>query len=273
MHTYLFAWNPSRWDWEGLDQDILQINKRGYLDGDWSIGNRKNMPIGSRFFLIRLGPGEKGIIGSGVTTSEPYYGNAWEQSAGKSRRKSLYVNLRFDSLSKKPLIKWQELEGSPLSSFHWSIQAGGIHVPSKIAVPLERLWRQKTKKEPYRTSANSQCWLIKTTEGGPGYRDHWDDFQSEKVVAVGWQAIKHDPAQFETLEHYQSRIKSKYAASIIYKFAHDWQEGDTAIICTGFAANQRKDVYLYGIANIGKYYFEKSSSWWREVDPGNRAVV
>lgn len=268
MQTYLFAWNPSRWDWEDIDKEIQKISKRGYLDRGWSAGNRKNIPLGSRFFLIRLGSGEKGIIGSGVTTSEPYYDESWDQSRGSSGGKALYVNLRFDHLSKEPLIKWQELETTPLSAFHWSIQASGIHVSSKIASSLESLWRQKTKNKTSTVRANPQCWIIKTTEGGPGYPDHWDDFQSEKVVAVGWPAIKYDPAQFESFELYLRHLKSKYkwdtryGASTIYKFAHEWQAGDIAIICTGYAANQTKDVYLYGIAKIGRYYFDKSSSWW-----------
>ncbi|MCG2760251.1 MAG: DUF3883 domain-containing protein, partial [Candidatus Delongbacteria bacterium] len=227
------------------------------------------IPVGSRFFLIRLGSADKGIIGSGVTTSETYYDTSWEQSKARSRSKALYVGLRFDFLSKVPLIKLQELQVHPLSSFYWSIRASGIYMPSEIALSLENIWLRKTKIQSNSTHKNSQCWLIKTTEGGPGYRDHWADFMSEKVVAVGWTAIKYDPSQFEHLEQYQKQIKAKYkwdtsyASSTIFKFSHQWQENDIAIICTGYAPNQTKDVYINGIARIGKYFYDKKSKWWR----------
>ena len=67
MATYLFVWNPKRWhQWNDLDQEIEQVGMTGRADSTWSTGNRKNLPIGSRFFLIRLGTEPKGIMGSGV---------------------------------------------------------------------------------------------------------------------------------------------------------------------------------------------------------------
>jgi hypothetical protein len=124
------------------------------------------------------------------------------------------------------------------------------------------------KLRPLRPKRESNYWLIKTTEGGPGFTDHWADFLSEKVVAVGWPAIKNDPSQFDSIEQYRQHLKSKYrwdttfASSIIFKFAHEWQEGDIAIICTGYAPNQTKDVYVNGIALIRKYFYDKKSQWW-----------
>ena len=43
-----------------------------------------------------------------------------------------------------------------------------------------------------------QYWVIKTTEGGPGYTDHWEDFVAEHVVAVGWDNCE-DAAQVHQL--------------------------------------------------------------------------
>lgn len=156
---------------------------------------------------------------------------------------------------------------SPISHF---VVIEGPCVMSKINIEPKRfspLRQQGPRSMPFRKK--SHCWLIKTTEGGPAYNDHWDEFQAEKVIAIGFLSIKSDPMQFESYEQFLKHIKSKhdrhqhYVASTIYKFSHVCRDGDTAIICTGYASNQKRDVYVYGIAKIGRYFYDKFSSWWR----------
>lgn len=151
----------------------------------------------------------------------------------------------------------------------------GLAIRWRVIKPVKIPWSQRfsqlgwEKLKSLKPETKPRYWLIKTTEGGPGFTDHWADFLSEKVVAVGWPAIKYDPSQFEHLEQYRKQIKAKYkwdtsfASSTIFKFAHEWQENDIAIICTGYAPNQTKDVYINGIARIGKYFYDKKSKWWR----------
>ena len=87
MSTYLFAWNPKRWAWTDLDAQIEQVGLSGHTDDRWSSGNTKQIPPGSRFFLIRLGLEPKGIIGSGVTLSAPDYGPHWDEDKAASGEK------------------------------------------------------------------------------------------------------------------------------------------------------------------------------------------
>ena len=114
-----------------------------------------------------------------------------------------------------------------------------------------------------------QYWVIKTTEGGPSYTDHWKDFQAEKVVGLGWSDIEDDPTKFSNYQEFFEYLDSKYdwnvhhAARTIYTFARKWQVGDIALICRGYSPNQKKDVYLYGRALItGKYFYDHNSEWW-----------
>ena len=65
--TYLFAWNPTSFEWPALDDQIRKIRETGVADDRWSCGRAKNIPPGSRFFLIRLRNEPRGIVGSGVT--------------------------------------------------------------------------------------------------------------------------------------------------------------------------------------------------------------
>ena len=79
MSTFLFAWNPKKWDWKERDltKKILKVAANGSAEDSWSCGNRKELPLGSRFFLIRLGKDPKGIVGSGLTTTDPELGPHW----------------------------------------------------------------------------------------------------------------------------------------------------------------------------------------------------
>jgi 5-methylcytosine-specific restriction protein A len=144
--TFLFAWNPNKWHWkdDDLTNQVLRVADTGSAEDSWSCGNRKELPVGSRFFLIRLGQEPKGIVGSGYTTSDPEIGPHWDSILARQGKEGLFVDLDFDFLSKQPLISWNELQRSPFSKFSWGIQASGVRLPETIALQLERLWTRRT---------------------------------------------------------------------------------------------------------------------------------
>ncbi len=140
MQTYLFAWNPERYEWTNLDDMVEELTRVGHVDFGWSCGNRKDLPTGSRCFLIRLGKPPKGIIGSGVTRSGPKSGEHWDEVKAAAGMKELYVVVRFDFLARTPLITWDELKEPPFSRFRWGIQASGVKIPKTLTDDLETLW-------------------------------------------------------------------------------------------------------------------------------------
>lgn len=143
MATYLFVWNPKRWhQWDDLDQEIEQVGIAGRADSTWSTDNRTNLPSGSRFFLIRLGVEPKGIMGSGVTSSEPYADRHWDPD--RHTDKAHYVDLWFDFLSRDVLVTWSELRKPPFSSFDWAARSSGLEIPERVADALERIWQERT---------------------------------------------------------------------------------------------------------------------------------
>jgi len=146
MATFLFAWNPRKWEWkeDELTRQILKVATTGSADDSWSCGNRRDLPVGSRFFLIRLGKEPKGIVGSGQTIAEPELGPHWDAALKRQGKEALYVDLKFDFLSKEPLIEWEELKKAPYSAVSWGIQASGVLLPDHVAEELERLWHRRT---------------------------------------------------------------------------------------------------------------------------------
>lgn len=143
MQTYLFAWNPKRWSWDDLDEQVERVGVIGQADDQWSTGNTKDLPAGSRFFLIRLGTEPKGIMGSGLTLSAPYRGPHWDRNKAAGAT-ALYADIRFDFLSMDVLVPWEELQHPPFSAFHWGVQSSGVRIPDSLAEALEAIWEKRT---------------------------------------------------------------------------------------------------------------------------------
>src|ERR1700692_3969737 len=140
MAAFLLAWNPARFQWGSLPKDIDRVQRKGFINERWSCGNRTDLPKGSEFFLIRLGPAPKGIVGRGITVSEPAEDKHWDPDKRRQKARALYVKVRFTGLSTTPVISWDELHKQPLSRFKWSIFASGVALPEVMVDELTRLW-------------------------------------------------------------------------------------------------------------------------------------
>ena len=69
--TYWLTWNPKKWEWADLGEMIAEVHESGSADSWWSYGNVRNMPDGSRFYMIRVAADPKGIVGLGGHHKEP----------------------------------------------------------------------------------------------------------------------------------------------------------------------------------------------------------
>jgi len=140
MAAFLLSWNPDIFHWNTLRKQIALVRRKGFVRSRWSCGNRTYLPKGSEFFLIRLGPALKGLVGRGVTASEPFESKHWDPEKRRQKLKALYVKVRFTDLRETPVIPWEELQQRPLSRFKWSIAAPGVALPEPMAEELDRRW-------------------------------------------------------------------------------------------------------------------------------------
>lgn len=131
MSSYLLVWNPKKSDWHEIEREERKVQTGRRLTISWSCGNRKNMLIGSRVFLVRVGQNPKGLIASGRTVCEPYK---------EGRKKSLFVEFRADALSVDPILTVEHLQSAIGTEFNWTPEGSGIEIPTDIANDLERLW-------------------------------------------------------------------------------------------------------------------------------------
>ena len=109
MATYLFAWNPALWNWPEMQKDIRQLLRRGHFDTEWNSGRVRNIEVGSRAFLVRVGVPPKGIFGVGHTLTEPVPTPHWrpERAAAGAIQQRLW--LRLEALHQLPPVTYDDL--------------------------------------------------------------------------------------------------------------------------------------------------------------------
>src|SRR5687768_5739680 len=107
METFLLTWNPKKTPWVDLDRVIARFATTRKLRRRWSTGVTRNIPIGSRVFLMRVGITPKGLMGSGHTVSKTYPDDHWLPE--HANRQVPYVDIDWDVLTKVPVISHEEL--------------------------------------------------------------------------------------------------------------------------------------------------------------------
>jgi 5-methylcytosine-specific restriction protein A len=168
-NTFLFVWNPKRWTWETLEQDIEQVDLTGKCTHRWSCGNTKSIQTGDRVFLVKLGTEPKGIVGAGFATTEPFPERHW---SGENKE-AFYIDIDFEALLNpdiEPILTLDILRTGNLSQQNWTPQASGISIRPEIVDELEAVWfdfltTQKIRHNPFVPTDNE---IQKTyTEGTP----------------------------------------------------------------------------------------------------------
>jgi hypothetical protein len=146
--TYLFAWNPTRFEWSAIDDRIRSVSDKGGAEDRWSCGSVKSIPPGSRFFLIRLGQEPKGLLGAGVTVDEVYEAPHFDAEKAARGETARFVPLRFTTLSRTPVIGRRELNRPPLDAANWDTQMSGVRIPRAVATVLEAEWQARLSGAP-----------------------------------------------------------------------------------------------------------------------------
>ena len=146
MSSYLYTWNPKRWNWKDLQCAIYDVNNDEPYDGRWSCGNTKRIKVGDLFFLMRLGVEPKGIIGCGYVLSKPYEQPHWDQKRRRGGRTALYTDLLFEILSENPIFPLEFLQ-SEFPNDNWTPQSGGANVKDDTASQLLSCMQNDTKFE------------------------------------------------------------------------------------------------------------------------------
>jgi 5-methylcytosine-specific restriction protein A len=150
VSTFLFTWNPQKWNWIDLQESIDHLENVGYIARRWSCGNSKNIKKGDRVFLVRLGEEPRGIIGSGYAKSSYYVSPHWDGTEGKTAN---YIDIEFDILinpeKNKPFSKDDLDKVDPNKTQQWFPQQSGISIKPEILSSLESNWFDFIRENKY----------------------------------------------------------------------------------------------------------------------------
>jgi 5-methylcytosine-specific restriction protein A len=139
QNTYLFTWNPEKWNWAGLEQNIEELNNTGKVTLKWSCRSYKSIRPGDRAFLARVGSAPRGIFASGKVVSEPFLSQHWNGEDKDIPR----VLIEFDILlnpDKEPILTIDNLEKGNLAKQTWTPQTSGISLRKEAIDELEEEW-------------------------------------------------------------------------------------------------------------------------------------
>lgn len=140
VHCYLLGWNPKRWDWTTLDEDLLQISLGKVVQQRWSTGNSRRISKGDRLLLLKQGVPPTGLMASGTAASGVFEAPHWDAIRAANGAKSLCVKVRFDRIvSPESVLPVERLENA-VPEVNWHPQAGGVQVPAAVVPTLEALW-------------------------------------------------------------------------------------------------------------------------------------
>jgi hypothetical protein len=135
--AYLFGWNPIKFEWADMDDDITQLAQTGKFEDNWSCVSHKTIQPGDRAYVVRVGVEPKGIFASGIVASEPYV-------AFRKGRHYYRVTLALDVLlnpDKEPILSLDILKTGNLAAQTWTPQASGISIRPELVDELEGVWQ------------------------------------------------------------------------------------------------------------------------------------
>jgi len=162
MPAYMLTWNPDLWPWEDVEEAAERTSGGRVYETEWSCGNRKNIAVGDKIFLIRCGKQSRGIVASGRATTRPRVGEHWGGEPGKV---SHLIEVTFDRVLSpafdEPLSE-EALNSDPLVGFPHGmpeglrisgLRVGGLDIPDRYLGPLEVIWRNHLDRIDRETSA------------------------------------------------------------------------------------------------------------------------
>src|SRR4051812_25445452 len=76
MNTILLTWNPKHFPWKSLPEQAAKVQAGTKVLDEWNC-YKKDVPIGTRLFLLMQAKGKKGIVASGHSVTHTKIGPHW----------------------------------------------------------------------------------------------------------------------------------------------------------------------------------------------------
>ena len=136
-NTFLFSWNPIKYDWSNLEEQIELLKQGGKVEESWTCASHKKVKPGDRAFVTYVGAEPRGVFASGNVSSEPFIGK------NRKGNDTYRVAIEFDVLlnpATGPILTLDILNMGPMSKQVWTPQSSGISIKPELVEELELLW-------------------------------------------------------------------------------------------------------------------------------------
>lgn len=137
MKAYLFGWNPTKFEWADIDEDIKKLAATGSYIDNWSVISHKSIRPGDRAYIVRVGVEPKGIFAAGMVSSDAY-------PAFRKGRHYYRIEVTLDVLlnpDKENILTLDILKTGNLAAQTWTPQASGISIKPELVDELEGVWQ------------------------------------------------------------------------------------------------------------------------------------
>ena len=167
MNTFIMMWNPaiSNWKMEDFESTLCHFDDAEF---SWAIYDYKKVKEGDRFFLVRCGEGNTGIVMSGTISSKPFKAEDW---SGKGRE-VYYVKMNLGTMihpDNEEILTTEELEDA-IPGFEWNGGHSGRLLDKTSAGKLELLWQ---------AYINDQKFMF---ENGMARLEEWVEDDTDDII-------------------------------------------------------------------------------------------
>lgn len=137
MRTFLFSWNPDKWPWAAIKQDVEAVERGKRVEDKWNCSSYRTVRPGDRAFFVRVAHEPKGIFASGYIASEAFPEMS-ERSGKQIHRVKVVYDVLLDPLEN--MLTLDVLQMSDLRKQQWTPQSAGISIQPQLVDELEALW-------------------------------------------------------------------------------------------------------------------------------------
>lgn len=146
MATYILFWNPA----------ISSYSEERFLDdfeyasgvGNWSFNEYKDIQPGDKFYMVRCGEGNVGVVMKGLILTEAYESTDWSpKNRPHIHYADIYQNFTINSFADVELLTPEALT-KEIPDFNWFGGHSGRRLDDEDAKKLDALWEKYLQSHP-----------------------------------------------------------------------------------------------------------------------------
>lgn len=138
--AFLLTWNPALYPESKLQPPVDRLKSEGSVEFGWSTGQRREISLGERVYLVAQGDGPRGLVGVGNVVGAVEEMPHWRDDLRAQGKTSRIVPVRWSALATAPFVDRATLISATGEEKAWSSRSGGVQLSPDVAGKLEEFW-------------------------------------------------------------------------------------------------------------------------------------